>query len=201
MKAIVISSKNSQNDEAVTIVKLFLKGLEFFHLDKPFWEEEELAHFIKKIPPRFHRNIVLHQHYALCSHFALCGVHLLGDEEINPDEIHELFSLQEERPDLHVSKTFRDLKRVVSPSLELDYQILEQVVSLETSHLLFDEKLLQATLKQSSIDVFAHCEKWSEERGKQLLELGFSGVALSELLWKTKDPVATFVKIKDLGYP
>src|SRR3954462_11503526 len=76
MKLIVISSSNSIENEADTVIKLFELGLETFHLRKHNLSTRKTRDFIDAIPEHFHNRIVIHSHHKLARQYNLRGIHL-----------------------------------------------------------------------------------------------------------------------------
>lgn len=78
MKLIVITIPETVKDEAEAINALFESGLEYLHLRKPDWTEDETSALLDKVESRWLRRIVLHDHYRLIRKYPLRGIHLNG---------------------------------------------------------------------------------------------------------------------------
>ena len=76
MKLIVITTEHFFEGEAAVLNALFERGMEILHLRKPGSTETELKNLIEQIDERFHKRIVLHDHYSLINIFRLKGIHL-----------------------------------------------------------------------------------------------------------------------------
>ncbi len=75
MKLIVITTEKFFDGEAEAINLLFENGLKTLHLRKPSASQLEMEDFIPQINKKFHKKIVIHDHYDLFRKFRLKGRH------------------------------------------------------------------------------------------------------------------------------
>ena len=76
MKWIVITLPDFIENEATYINKLFDAGIDLLHLRKPESNIEECKRLIQEIDKKWHKKIVVHDHFELCQEFHLHGIHL-----------------------------------------------------------------------------------------------------------------------------
>uniref|UniRef100_A0A0G4I3P9 Thiamine phosphate synthase/TenI domain-containing protein n=1 Tax=Chromera velia CCMP2878 TaxID=1169474 RepID=A0A0G4I3P9_9ALVE len=71
-------------------------GLSRLHVRKPGWRQQEVETYVKTVPPKFRRRLVLHQHHDLALSLSLGGIHLRGaDRQASPALIAERSSSSE----------------------------------------------------------------------------------------------------------
>ena len=76
MKWIVITSPDFLSGEASSIGLLLQNGVDSVHVRKPFSDKIDVQKLLEEIPSKFHRAIVLHDHFELCDRYGLQGIHL-----------------------------------------------------------------------------------------------------------------------------
>lgn len=76
MKWIVITSPDFLSGEASAIGLLLQNGVDSIHLRKPVSDKIDVQKLLEEIPSKFHRAIVLHDHFELCGRYGLQGIHL-----------------------------------------------------------------------------------------------------------------------------
>lgn len=75
MKLVVISPASDDVREHHVLRGLFAAGLEHYHVRKPSWSREQLATWLRTLPPEWRAKLVLHQHHELVAALGLGGVH------------------------------------------------------------------------------------------------------------------------------
>ena len=74
---IAITSPASIPNEAERISRLLSTGeVDFVHIRKPSWTQEEISELIESIPSRFHSRLKLHDYYNLIYDFKVGGIHV-----------------------------------------------------------------------------------------------------------------------------
>ena len=76
MKWIVITLPDFIENESTYINQLFKAGIDLLHLRKPESNIEECKRLIQEIDKKWHKKIVVHDHFELCQEFHLYGIHL-----------------------------------------------------------------------------------------------------------------------------
>ena len=81
MKVYLITTDKFFVEENIIINALFEEGLDALHLRKPFSEPVLCERLLTLIPEKWHKKIVVHDHFYLKTEFDLKGIHL---NERNP---------------------------------------------------------------------------------------------------------------------
>jgi thiamine-phosphate pyrophosphorylase len=79
MKLVVITPEALDSREPVLLAGLFAVGLERCHVRKPAASRDELAAWLRAMPPEFRSRLVLHQHHELVDELGLGGRHWRDD--------------------------------------------------------------------------------------------------------------------------
>jgi thiamine-phosphate pyrophosphorylase len=87
MKPIVITAEHLFDGEADALNALFGRGMEILHLRKPASTEIGLKNLLEQIDNRFHKRIVLHDHFSLINTFHLGGIHLNSRNRQRPAHV------------------------------------------------------------------------------------------------------------------
>lgn len=69
MKWIVITLPDFIENESTYINQLFKTGIDLLHLRKPESNIEECKRLIQEIDKKWHKKIVVHDHFELCRNF------------------------------------------------------------------------------------------------------------------------------------
>jgi len=167
MNLIIISSPIDVPNEHEIINSLFEEGLEIFHIHKPDFSKEETENFIRQIPAKHHNKIFLHSDFP--------KFHSLSPSPSPPIRRGEYFFL---------SPIFDSISKAGYKSkfdlLELKYFLLDKKV-------LPNGEDLGGAVALGGID---------EDKIETCRELGFAGVAVLGAIWKNKNPVGKFKRLK-----
>ena len=177
------------------ILGLLHSGLHRLHIYKPRLDRRALIDFLHQIPPVFHPRLVLHQHVDLACRFDVGGVLL-------PSGIGARVRaavMRMRRPGIVIHATTRDPRSVIRLKRWADRVLLGPVVQKmgETS---FRELLspadLQLVVQNHSADTIAIGGVYPETID-EIRDRGFGVVALQGAVWKTDDPVQSFLDLAD----
>lgn len=209
MKIIVISSSGESETEPAIVTQLFENGLEIFHLRKPRLSTKEMTRYIEAIPRAFHNRIVIHSHHKLARKFSLMGVHMTKSHKKKKFRTwYNMRLLRIQNPGAIVTTSFRSIANLYEDSNKYNYRyvFLSPVFDSLTHKFQsgFNPNSLKIALEKTQHKVIA--------RGgidinciEKVKELGFEGLALYSVIWKSKDPVQQFVNIRErcrqLGIP
>jgi len=170
MQLILLSKPDFFIEEHQILTLLFEEGLEVLHLKKPNSEPVYSERLLTLIPEKFHKNIVVHQHFYLKEEYGLKGIHLSKDE-IN---IPKVFNGS-------LSCTCRTLDDVSRRKGACSYVVLSDIERFPVDSLekaateeLIDRKVLAAG--QITVDAI-----------NKLKNYGFGGVVVSEDIWNRFD--------------
>ncbi len=84
MKLLIVTRPDFFVGEGECIRQLFEAGLERLHLRKPGSERVDVERLLNAVPARFHRRMVLHDHFALASEYSTGGIHLNARNPVAP---------------------------------------------------------------------------------------------------------------------
>ncbi len=90
MELIVMSSRDKYRSEIFILLKLFEHGLKTFHLKKPNFSKKKYNEYIKQIPKKYHKRIIIHHYFSLCFKYKLKGFH--HNSKNPPSKYFKLFS-------------------------------------------------------------------------------------------------------------
>ena len=105
MKLILITTPEYFVEEDQILNALFEEGLDTLHLRKPGTEAVYAERLLTLIPEKYHKKIVIHDHFYLCNEYKLKGIHLNSRNPIAPDNYsghisascHTLEEVQEDK--------------------------------------------------------------------------------------------------------
>jgi|SRR6185437_183975 len=183
-KLIVITPEKNHPKEFELITALFENGLQLLHLRKPQATENELRNYLKLIPKKFYRKIVIHSHYKLAKEFNLKGVHLTEKvrkaKRINP-------SLR------IISTSFHSTIDVLKSRRKYEYVFLSPVfdsISKKGYKSNFDLDDLNSFLKRmKNIIALGGIDA---NNIKAIKQIGFNGSAFIGSIWQSKNPAKSY---------
>ncbi|MFA8301328.1 MAG: thiamine phosphate synthase [Hyphomicrobiales bacterium] len=184
MKKILISPPDPFLDEVQVVNRLFSEGLEYFHVRKPDYNEQNLREYIEAVSIEFRDRLILHQMYELVEEYQLKGYHIKGNTKLS------------DRDKILSSAFFKSVachtfEEVLSISKEVDYCFLspvflsiskksyKPVYSIEDFKLFFKEH----TYINNCIALGGICK----ENVNLLKSIGFSGYALLGSVWQNNN--------------
>lgn len=202
----VMTNPYSLMNEGNKINGLFESGLDFLHIRKPKVSKSELAELIQSIDPAFHEKLILHNRFALCNDFKIRGVHLSPSDRDNVWVTKIMIpGLRIKSPKLKISTSYskpRSLKSVYSGS---SHVLLGPVYGAQPIPSIMFKKTIdkvRSYIDQSPVPVLA-MGGISTDVIPFLHQAGFQGLCLQRAVWKTVDPVRSFIdcvnRFEELG--
>jgi len=195
---IILSAEDDIAGEIKTTNQLLSLGLNTFHLRKPLWNIEQTQRFIEAIPAEFHGCLVIHSHFQLADRYKLKGIHL---NEFNRKLIAQFNS------EKILSASFHSLKDIAEDSFPYRYIFLSPVfnsISKPGYTANFDLNCLPEEL--SSLRLKKHLQPnvialggINAENINIAKAAGFSGAALLGGIWKSVNPIATYLQIRSIA--
>ena len=85
MKLILITTPTYFVEEDKIITTLFDEGLDILHLRKPDTAPVYAERLLTLIPEKYHKRIVVHDHFYLKEEYKLKGIHLSHRNPLIPD--------------------------------------------------------------------------------------------------------------------
>jgi thiamine-phosphate pyrophosphorylase len=186
-KLIVITPEKNHPKEFELITSLFENGLQALHVRKPQASENKLRDYLKKIPKKFYKRLVIHSHYKLAKEFKLKGVHLTEKakktKRINP-------SLK------IISTSFHTTTDISKGRRKYQYVFLSPVfdsISKTGYKSNFDLENLEPFLKKHK-NVIA-LGGVNTKNIKKVKEVGFNGAAVIGTIWQSKSPTKSYKEL------
>ena len=201
MKLIVITTPTYFIEEDKILTALFDEGLDILHLRKPDTAPVYAERLLTLIPEKYHRRIVVHDHFYLKDEYKLKGIHLSHRNPLVPDNYTG-----------HVSASCHTLDEVVADKKVCDYVFLSPIfnsISKDGYKSAFTPEKIRDAAEKGIIDkkVMALGEK-KEKNILRIKDFGFGGAAVLGGLWNKFNPasdynyqplIAYFKKIKELA--
>lgn len=200
MKLIAMTTPTFFVEEDQIITALFEEGLDILHLRKPETPPMYSERLLTLIPQKYHKRIVVHDHFYLQEEFGLMGIHL---NERNPNEPHDysghLTSSCQTLEDVKVKKRFYDYVLLfpvfdgISPSAMPAGFTLDELKAAEKSHVIDSHVMALGGVCEQNI--------------RTVKKLGFGGAVLLGDLWNQFDYrnnlnydgiIQHFIKLKEL---
>ena len=116
MKLIVLSHPDFMKDELVALHLLLENGLEYLHLRKPNADSASYRHLLKAIDGKYHKHIIIHNHFELLNEFEVKGIHLNSN-------------YQQALPQWHTqqSRSCHNIEEIIKYKDSFDYLFLSPV--------------------------------------------------------------------------
>ena len=191
----MVSRNKVHFGEEEIVSELFENGLEVFHLRKPTASEEEIEHFLKRIPQKYLNRIVLHSRHDLAPKYGLKGIHLTSKHR--KKKMKAWFFVQYlkiKHPTLTVSSSFHSVNTLARNGDYYHYAFLSPVFDSISKEKHFG-KFANTDLKSLNQNIIA-LGGINEKNIGQLKKRGYLGAALLGAIWSSEDPIETFIKIK-----
>lgn len=202
MKLILLSPTERKDSEIPFLINMFEQGLPTYHLRKTKFSTRELKKFITEIPEKYHRRIVLHTHHELAVKFNLKGVYLSRSHKKRKLRTWwRMKWLKFRKNKLEVSATFKSIEDIINHPSHFDYVFLSPVFDSISGNFQsgFSEYNLKPAVQKSKYKVIARGGVSTDTINKAN-ELGFSGLAFYSVIWKSRNPLQEFLKIKEKFY-
>jgi thiamine-phosphate pyrophosphorylase len=178
MKVILITPPETVTHELETIVQFFEVGLDFLHVRKPGWSDEQVVSYLRKLPSRFLNRVALHGNSKIAVENNLGGIHHKSDESLNNQLINWKGRL---------SRSTHSYEEITEFGNAYDYYFLSPI---------FDS--ISKTGYKSSFDLSELKSFLRIERGYEIIALGgvddsnvmlcqdfgFDGIALMGAIWE-----------------
>lgn len=201
MKLIVITTPTYFIEEDKILTALFDEGLDILHLRKPDTAPVYAERLLTLIPEKYHRRIVVHDHFYLKDEYKLKGIHLSHRNPLVPDNYTG-----------HVSASCHTLDEVVADKKVCDYVFLSPIfnsISKDGYKSAFTPEKIRNAAEKGIIDKKVMALGGVDEKNiLRIKDFGFGGAAVLGGLWNKFNPasdynyqplIAYFKKIKELA--
>ncbi len=199
MKMILISPSERKDSELPYLIGMFEKGLQTYHLRKTKFSTKELYSFIAEIPEKFHNRIVIHTHHELAMKFNLKGIYISRSHKKRKlRTAFRLFWFKIRKVTLQRSLTLRSIEALLDYDSNYEYVLLSPVFDSLSGNFQagFTEHNLKHALKITKYFTVARGGV-SVDTLEKAHELGFKGAAFYSSIWKSKNPLQEFIKVKE----
>ena len=196
MKIVVLSMPFFIDDEIETLVALFEKGLDIFHLRKSDFSIEQSREYLNKIPAKFHKRIVTHHHHRLLEFYNLKGLHFT-EARLRKD-LHRIETVRKQHPGIHLSASLHHLDDIKEKGPLFDYVFLSPIfdsISKPNYKAAFKLGTLYQFMRNTPVTVMA-LGGVTKDKIKKIKDLGFSGAVVLGSVWYDKSPLDAFLEIK-----
>lgn len=200
MEITLITSSKSVTEEPELVTKFFEAGLTTLHLRKPHYSTKQLAKYIESIPDHFHNRIIIHSHHELIFKYNLKGIHFTNVHlERKFKKWWFLRKLRLSGKKIYSTRSYHKLSEVYNTEeIKFNCYLLGTVFNnlTNTFYSGFYEHGLTAALKNAGKDFYAR-GGINESTIEKSYELGFKGVTLNSVIWKSDTPLQKFMDILD----
>lgn len=177
MKLIIITNETIFEGDGALLNKLFAEGMQTLHLRKPLATEAEVEHLLSQIDRKYHKQIVLHDHFGLLKTFDLKGVHLNRRNSIHPQIAN-----------ISVSRSCHSFECIEASMNNHDYMFLSPIFdSISKSgynHAFTKEQLLEAKSRHLINEKVVALGGIDHNTIPLVARYGFGGVAVLGSLWE-----------------
>ncbi len=185
MKLIVITTPTYFVEEDKIITALFDEGLDTLHLRKPDTAPVYAERLLTLIPEKYHKHIVVHDHFYLKNEYKLKGIHLSQRNPLIPDNYTG-----------HVSASCHTLDEVSADKKICDYVFLSPIfdsISKKGYSSAFTPETIREAASRGIIDkkVIA-LGGVDEDNILRVKDFGFGGAAVLGGLWNKFNPASDY---------
>jgi thiamine-phosphate pyrophosphorylase len=188
---VVISESYSFETETSLVNELFHLGLDYFHLRKYNWTEQELVDFTQQIEHQFLDRLVFCQRYELGASLGVNHFHLSEQTRIewadaNWNMMNPLHSYS---TSVHELATFNQLGN------RFEYAFLSPIFD-SISKPEYKANSFDLALREDFSTKLIALGGISAENVNEAMKLGFDGIALLGAIWKSEQPTQAFLSVK-----
>lgn len=201
MRLIVFSDSYKDETEPVIVTQMFQNGLQTFHLNKPRFTEDMYEDYLEAIPEEYHPHIFIHQFHGYITKYKLGGIYLHRRKGLQKDYLHllQMWWYKKRRPEMKLSCSFSKLSNMYEVKEDYDHVLLRPVFGSKSEgnyHSAFPETGLMDALSKTKHSVAAFGGT-GYDKIETVFKLGFQGFAIKGGLWRSDDPFAEFMRIKE----
>lgn len=198
MKLLVISSSSPVNSESVVIKKIIDQGLETLHIRKPKLSTDALRKFLDEFSEEYHKHMIIHTHHNLAWDFNLQGVHVTKAHKKQKLRMwieEKVYKFR--RPDIIRTTSCSSVSSLAENYPIYEYILLSPIFVTPQEHRpTFSRSTLSTIMTKFPKKIIArgganisHIEKANE--------IGFSGIAFHNAIWRSEDPIRAFTELRD----
>ncbi len=201
MKMLVITPEQNAEGEIEAVNAMFAAGLELLHLRKPSYSEQEYRKYIAAIKAQYRSRMVIHGFYHLFGELGLNGIHL---NEAARKDTDIWLQLKHVSPSV-ISTSFHSWQEIMENVIPFRYVFISPVFdSISKTGYKAGIALDRANATKEELNRSkGYCPEIiglggvGAEELKILFQNGFDGGALLGSIWKSGQPAARFMEIKE----
>ncbi len=190
---ILLSPEKEADDEIDTVNGLFEAGLSVYHLRKPHKTYQEHCQYLDQIHSEYHHRIVVHFFDELLETYDLKGVHFKESQRNNDGLVLTEKVDVLKKKGKTVSSAFHHIEDLLTCPFCFDYHLLSPVFS-SISKKGYQGKVFNVN---GINKVVIGMGGITPQKIPEIVQLGFSGIAVLGAVWQTVNPVASFAHLKN----
>ncbi len=183
MQLVLLSPEEDLPNEVEVVRWAFDKGLSYYHLRKPKWDQSRVRRFLKELGVEYSSKLVLHKRIDWANSLGLSRIHLGDGQFLNGDR-------------LTASKSFHFLEDLEFSKEDLEYAFLSPIfdsISKPGYGRAFAEERISSFFKRRALDKFKSYPVFAlggvdEKSLIQAKQMGFDGVAILGAVWLSDTP-------------
>ena len=199
MKLVVFTNPYDIKFETERINQMFSEGLDELHIRKPKCDRATFKKFISQIERQYHHKIVLHSHFSLVNNFNIQKIHLPHDWISNFVSNFFLDHVILKGKKVSKSITISSCDSLYKPVKGINELLLGPIFA-KASYTINNQQIptadIEKGLRHSKLPITALGGVTSKTLGF-FKNVGFNGIAIQSGVWKSSDPVAAFIEIRD----
>ncbi len=197
MEIMLITPHQNKDKEIEIVTQLFETGLSTLHLNKPNMSTRQMREYIAAIPEHFHNRIIVHTHHDLAFRFNLKGIHFTRHHLER--EFKNWWWFQKEKffgRNLIHTRSYHKISDVFNTEKYFfDYYLLKNVFNSITNDFNIGYhplRIAEIQKMQKKLVVRGGVNLITAQKAKMF---GFYGICLYSFIWKSENPVQSFVEL------
>ena len=206
MKLILVTPSTSRDKEQNILRQMLDLGLPTLHVRKPHLSTESLKKYLDHFSKEHQKRMMIHSHHALLWDYDLKGIHLTKahkKKQFRSWAIQKLIKFR--RGNFSMSTSCNSISSMAASYNEFEYIMLTPVFGQTQEHRpTFSRGTLDLIIGKYPGKIIARGGANIESIAKAY-DIGFTGMAFQNFIWKHDDPVGQFIQVlnrfKELGIP
>lgn len=184
---VIIAPETSIANETSFVNSFFENGLDFFHVRKYEFSDEEMQNYLNEIDDKFRNLTVLHSHFYLAGEFGVHRLHVREKERIKKPYL--------DYESCQLSTSVHDVEDFNTLGESWQYAFLSPVFpSISKSGYGNNQTVLNELKKKNNpyVQLIA-LGGIQAENCQQVLDSGADGIALLGSIWQSSNPLNSFL--------
>lgn len=198
MEIMIITPHKNKDKEIDIVIQLFETGLQTLHLNKPEMSTRRMKEYIAAIPEHFHNRIIIHSHHNLAFCFNLKGIHFTRNHLDRRFKNWCLFKKEKffGKRLIHTRSYHKVSDVFNTEKYPFDYYLLRNVFNPITNDFNIGYHPLRIAEIQKTgkkLVVRGNVNLITAQKAK---EFNFYGICLYSFIWKSENPLQSFVELR-----